>query len=69
MDEQTRGKVLEALMLLEDNERTSASGSGLRHRGMNRQKAITLLCDALGIEDIAIARMYLDWVDFQQEEK
>jgi hypothetical protein len=69
MDEQTRGKVLEALMLFEDNERTSASGSGLRHRAANRRKAINLLCDVLGLEDEdTITEMYWNWTDFQQEE-
>lgn len=63
MSETTRERATEVLMLLVDNDCTSASASGLEHRQQNRKQAMTILCGLLGIQSDDMTDMYMDWCD------
>ena len=70
MNEDTKKTVAEVLMLVEDNLRTSASGSGLNHRADNLRKMEELLIKLLYPDEFpedCEDRVYDQWLEWTKE--
>ena len=61
MDKRDREKARNILMLLLDNNHTSASKEGLRHRAVNRSKAIVDALNLLNITQEESTDLYWGW--------
>jgi hypothetical protein len=69
MNTKAREQLVQALMLLEDNGRTSASTSGLKHRAINNIRAREILRELLGIDEVQADHLYWEWVEREARSK
>lgn len=67
MTEAERDKLIEVLMLVEDNMHTSASNIGLEQRGSNLRKAEKALMELLELDEGQCEELYWDNIEGLRE--